>query len=286
MDKENRHHLWLTVPALLSIGLLFSAYGLFGWTSFYRATPGGLGVGGDFTFDNYLRIFGSWRELAVIGETLWISFALTMISLVIAVPMALVIARSPSRLVRSILLFTLAVTFLSGGVTRAYAWLVLLGNKGLINLALVHLGVIERPIRLVFNWLGVSISLVHFLLPFTVFTLVGAVKNLPLSVEEAARNLGATRTKTFFRVTLPLLSSGLVVAASLTYSLALSSFLFPLLLGGGRVRMVANHIYERLFVAYDVPFAAATSAVFLALSFAVILGFAGLERLVRKVVAR
>ena len=286
MEQSHRQHIWLIVPALASVIFLFAAYLFFGWASFYKATEGGLGFGGDFTFYNYERILGSVGELAIIGQTLWMSLQLTIITVAIAVPMALVIARSKSRHVRSILMLALAVTFLSGGVTRAYAWLVLLGNNGLINMLLISVGIVSKPVRFIYNWLGVSISLVHFLLPFTVFTLVGAVKNLPIAVEEAARNLGATRMKAFFLVTLPLLASGIVVAASLTYSIALSSFLFPMLLGGGRVRMVANYIYERMFVAYDVPFAAATSVVFLVVAFVVILSFSGLERLVRRMVMR
>ena len=286
MDDDGRSYAWMLLPAIATISVLFSAYALFGWASFFHRDPSGLGFGGDATLDNYIRILGSWSELAIVGQTLWISLVLTVVTIVVAIPMAIVIARSQSHFVRSFLLLALAVTFLSGGVTRAYAWLVLLGTRGLINTLLVGSGLVDQPVRFIFNWLGGSISLVHFILPFTVFTLVGAVKNLPESAEEAARNLGATRTKTFLRVTLPLLASGIVVAASLTYALALSSFLFPLLLGGGRVRMVANYIYERLFVAYDVPFAAATSVVFLFVSFAMILCFSGVERLVRKLVFR
>jgi putative spermidine/putrescine transport system permease protein len=272
----------LLIPAFLAIAFLFTAYGDFAWISLFRSSGGGLSVSGSPSLDNYWRILGSSRELAILGETLWVSAELTGLTLLLGLPIAIAVARSRSRAFRTVIVFALAVTFLSGGVTRAYAWLVLLGSRGLFNTWLQQAGVISAPIPLVNNWNGVLIALVHFLLPFFVFTLVGAVKNVPVAVEEAARNLGASRARTFLFVTLPILLPGIVGAASLTYSLALSSFLFPMLLGGGRVRMVANYIYERIFVTSDVPFAAATSVVFLVVAIAVIAAFSGLERLLRR----
>lgn len=283
MEAQKRHHFWLILPAVISTSFVFVAYFWFAKASFYQPVPGGIAFGGEASFANYIKILTSSRELAMIGQTLWVSFKLSVMTLVLAMPLAIVIVRSNSRFVRSFLLLTLAVTFLSGGVTRAYAWLVLLGNKGVINSVLVNVGLIDKPIRIIYDWLGVSIALVNFLLPFAVFVLIGAVKNVPASVEEAARGLGASRTGTFFRITLPILAPEIVVAASLTFSIALSSFLFPLLLGGGRVRMMANYIYERLFVTYDAPLAAATSVVFLGVAMATILIFAGVEKLVRRV---
>lgn len=287
MQARRRCSFCLLLPACAAIVVLFSAYGWFVWASFYRpGAEGGLAVGGAPGLHNYVRILSSPQELAILGDTLWVSLQLTAVTLVIGLPMALAIARSRSKLFRGFILFSLAVTFLSGGVTRAYAWLIMLGNRGLINSWLQQLGLTSGPIQLVHNWTGVSIALVHFLLPFLVFTLVGAIKNVPVSVEEAARNLGASRMRTFLLITLPLLSSGIVVAVALTYSLALSAFLFPMLLGGGRVRMVANYIYERIFVSYDLPFAAATSVVFLIVAIAVIASFSALERLARRASAR
>lgn len=287
MEPRKFHSFLLLLPALGAIAVLFGAYGWFLWASFFRPLAGGgLAVGGPPTIQNYAQILSSPEELAILGDTLWVSMELTAITLVIGLPMALAIARSRSKLFRGFILFSIAVTFLSGGVTRAYAWLIMLGNRGLINSWLQALGLTSGPIPLVHNWTGVSIALIHFLLPFLVFTLVGSIKNVPISVEEAARNLGAGRIRTFVLVTLPLLSSGIVVAVALTYSLALSSFLFPMLLGGGRVRMVANYIYERIFVSYDMPLAAATSVVFLAVAILAIASFSGLERLVRRVSIR
>jgi putative spermidine/putrescine transport system permease protein len=213
-------------------------------------------------------VLSTGSNQAVLLTTLWASFAISLITIAVAVPMAMVIVRAKREWVGTLIMLAIAVTFLSGGVTRAYSWLILLGNKGLINLGLTSLGIVDAPIRFLYNWTGVGISIAHYLLPFAVFTLIGAVRNLNTSVEEAARSLGANRIVTFWRITMPMLLPGLMVTLVLVYSIALASFLFPMVLGGGKVRMIANQIYDRMFVEYDIPYAAATAVIFLVSAFA------------------
>jgi putative spermidine/putrescine transport system permease protein len=140
------------------------------------------------------------------------------------------------------------------------------------------LGLTGEPLRLVYNRLGVFLSLVHFLLPFMVLTLVGPLRNVPRVLELAARDLGANGWRTFCAVTFPLSLPGVINAVALTYVVALSSFLFPLLLGGGRVRFMANLIYDQIFTAYDLPFAAAIAVIFLAVSLFAIIALGWLSR--------
>jgi len=191
---------------------------------------------------------------------------MTALTALLGYPLAYVLARSPSRLLRRTVLFGLVLTFLSGGVTRAYAWLILLGNRGLINQTLAAIGL--PPVKLAYNETGVVIGVVHFLLPFFVLTLLAALKNIPVSLEEAARNLGASRGRVFLAVVLPLSIPGLVAAASLTFAGALSAFLFPELLGGGRVHMASNVIYETILTDFNLPRVAAMAALFLVLALA------------------
>lgn len=270
MEQEKTPAFRMLAPALVLAATIVAAYSYFFWSSFHLKGTSAFQLEGDLTFANYARVLGNMADLQLLVGTLFSSFVLAVLSLVVAVPMALLIVRTKRQWIANLIMLAIAVTFLSGGVTRAYSWLVILGNKGIFNLALMSLGVIDRPLRLLYNWFGVGIALVHFLLPFAVFTLVGAVRNLNPAVEEAARSLGASRTKTFWLVTMPMLLPGLMVTLTLIYSIALASFLFPMMLGGGKVRMVANQIYDRMFVEYDIPFAAATSVVFLASSFLVI----------------
>lgn len=266
-DVHNRSK-YLITPALVVGLIIVSAYGYFALSSLFLKGPPGSQFAGQVTLENYWRVLSSSSDRGLLIETLVASLVISVITIAISVPMAMVIVRSKREWIGNLIMLAIAVTFLSGGVTRAYAWLVLLGNKGLVNLGLTHLGIVDKPIRFLYNWSGVGISIIHFLLPFAVFTLIGAVRNLNTSVEEAARSLGASRTKTFWLITLPMLLPGLIVTLVLVYSIALASFLFPMLLGGGKVRMVANQIYDRMFVEYDVPYAAATAVVFLVAAFA------------------
>lgn len=271
---------WLSVPSLLVLGLFFAAFATFAVLSLLHAIPGGAGVTGPLSLDNYREALTSSYNQEITLDTLWLAAELTLICILLGYPLAYVMARTPSRAARNLILFALIVTFLSGGVTRAYSWLIILGNTGLVN-ALFKL--LDWPtVRLVHNRTGVIISLVHFLLPFFVLTLFGNLKTVPRAFEEAARNLGAGRLRSFLWVTLPLSIPGLVAAATLTYAVALSSFLFPAILGGGKVLMAANLIYEKLLVAFDIPSAAAMAALFLAISLLSVGLLVQLERAVQR----
>lgn len=268
MEANNNRAKYLIAPALIIGLLIVAAYGYFGLSSFFLKGPPGTQFAGEVTLNNYWRVLFTGANQSILFSTLWASLVMSIITVAIAVPMAMIIVRSQREWVGTLIMLAIAVTFLSGGVTRAYSWLVLLGNRGLINLALIELGIVSKPIQFLYNWSGVGIAITHYLLPFAVFTLIGVVQNLNVSVEEAARSLGASRTTTFWRITMPILLPGLMVTLVLVYSIALASFLFPMVLGGGKVRMVANQIYDRMFTEYDVPYAAATAVVFLISAFA------------------
>lgn len=256
----------LMLPAALALGLFGAAFASFVVVSFSTAIPGSALATGPATLANYRAVLASPLAQDTAYNTLRLAGIMTVLIAVIGYPLAYVLARTPSRHWRRFILFGLVLTFLSGGVTRAYAWLIILGNKGLINQGLMALGL--PTARLVHNETGVIISVVHFILPFFVLTLLGALKNIPLSLEEAARNLGASRWRVFLHVVLPLSVPGLLSASSLSFAGALSAFLFPELLGGGRVHMAANVIYETILTDYNLPRVAAMAALFLVLALA------------------
>jgi len=271
---------WLALPALLVLGLYFTAFATFVAVSLLHNDPGTAKIAGPMSLDNYRDVIGLPLNREVTLDTLWLALQLTGVCVLAGYPLAYVMARTPSRTVRNLILFALIVTFLSGGVTRAYSWLIILGNAGLVNALLKQLGFATVP--LVHNRTGVVISLTHFLLPFFVLTLFGGLKTVPATLEEAARNLGASRLRSFLAVTLPLSVPGLMAAATLTYAVALSSFLFPALLGGGRTLMAANLIYQKILDVFDIPAAAAMAALFLVIALTCVLLFGLAERLVQR----
>jgi putative spermidine/putrescine transport system permease protein len=276
--SEIRISTWNVVPSVFVLAVFFSAFAVFFYTSLLHRIPGEAAVTGPADFSNYIRYFGSSVDLRVLADTLLMSAELTLLSLLLGYPLAYVIVRAESSLLRGFLLLSLVVTFLSGTVTRAYAWLIILGNNGLVNTVLKQAGIIDSPLKLVYNKTGVIIALLHFALPFFVLTMLGPLKNVPRVLEESAINLGASRLQAFFRVTLPLSVPGIVAACSLTFAVALGSFLFPMVLGGGRVRFVSNAIYELIFTSFDIPFAAATATVFLVVSLFFVWAFSAVQR--------
>ncbi|WP_430397439.1 ABC transporter permease [Ferrovibrio sp.] len=259
MHKPNK--LVAFIPMLVVLGIYGSAFAVFVIASFRAGMPDGRIDNSVLGWHNYRRFFETAAATDTLLDTFLISFLLTVITLVLAFPFAYQITRTQSSAIRRILLGVVMVTFLSGGITRAYAWMVVLGNNGLINRVLAELGFGRLP--LLYNLNGVVTALVHFLLPFCILTLIGTFQTLPRNLEEAATSLGASRLRTFWLVTVPLTLRGAVGAGILTLSVAVSSFLFPLLLGGGKVRMMSNHIYELIFINFDIPFAAATAVIFL-----------------------
>ena len=266
----------LLVPALAAFGLFAVAFLTFLVVSFETATPGTILTSGPATLANYRSVLASPLTRATAVDTLRLAAIMTVLTALLGYPLAYVLARSPSRLLRRLVLFGLIVTFLSGGVTRAYAWLIILGNRGLINQTLTALGL--PTVKLAYNETGVVIGVVHFLLPFFVLTLLAALKNIPLSLEESARNLGASRWAVFRHVVFPLSIPGLVSAATLSFAGALSAFLFPELLGGGRVHMASNVIFETILTDYNIPRVAAMAALFLVLALAALALLGALER--------
>ncbi|GAB4065524.1 ABC transporter permease [Ancylobacter sonchi] len=267
----------LMLPMAVLMALFFGAFAVFGFVSFLQPASGMPGYQGPLGLSNYLRFLTDPAALAILGETIVFAIVVTLASILLGYPLAYIMARSPYRVVRSLLLGALVLTFLSGSINRAYGWLILLGRRGVVNDALLALGLVDRPVALVYNWTGVFIALLHFTLPYFALTVFGSIRSVPVQVEEAARDLGAGPLSTFFRITVPITVPAIISGAALVFSLAISAFAFPLLLGGGRVRLISNYIYDQLFVAFNLPFAAASSTIFLVVAIATLCAFFWLE---------
>ncbi len=268
------------LPAGLILALFFAAFAVFAAVSLMTLAPGNPGYALPMTSANYLRFVSDGAAVQTLAETLVFSLELTATSILLGYPFAYLIARTPKRVLRQLLLGAVILTFLSGSISRAYGWLLILGRRGMLNGLLLSAGLIDRPIALIYNWTGVFVALLHFTIPYFVLTVFGSIQNVPSNIEESARDLGASGLSVFIRITLPLTLRAVVNGAALVFSLGISAFVFPLLLGGGRVQLVSNLIYDQLFVSFDLPFAAAISVLFLAVSLLTLLSFGVLERLV------
>jgi len=275
--KRPATHLLLALPALAVLALFAASMLSFVGVSFLHLQPGGATFVGPASLANYTKALQSEYLRLVALQTFGIALKVTLACVILGFPLTYVLARSSSSLVRNTILFGLVATFLSGGVTRAYAWMLILGNRGVVNSLLGLVGI--HPLALINNQFAVIVSVLNFSMPFFVLTLFGALQAIPVSLEHAARNLGASRLSTFVHVTLPLAVPGLLAAGSLVFAISLAAFLFPELLGGGKVQVSASYIYERIQTDYDIPAAAAISVLFLVLTGLAFGAFALLRRL-------
>ncbi|WP_315837629.1 ABC transporter permease [Bradyrhizobium prioriisuperbiae] len=276
----------LLLPAGVLAGIFFGAFLVFGGVGFLHSAPGTPGYEGPWTLANYLRLATDRGALEAFGTTIVFACSITVASVLLGYPTAYVIARSESKLARHLLLGALVLSFLTGSISRAYGWLIVLGRRGLVNDILLAAGIIDRPIALVYNNAGVFIALLHFTLPFFVLTVFGSIRSLSRRTEEAARDLGATAFQAFTKVTLPLTLPAIVSGATLVFALGMSAFAYPLLLGGGRVRLASNYIYDQIFVSFDLPYAAAAATAFLTVAIGSLFALFMLERAAGRVVRR
>jgi putative spermidine/putrescine transport system permease protein len=273
----------ILLPTLAIIAFFLASYGSFIVLSFREMVPGTSTVTGNWSFASYHRFFRDTVYPSFLFQTLFRAAEVTVIGLIVAYPLAYCVARTASKALRQLMMSAMIVPLLVGGITIVYAWMVLLGNVGLLNSALKALGIVKTSIRFLYNWTGVVICLVYFVVPYAAFSLIGPIRNVPRTLEEAAVNLGASRLTVFRRIVFPLTLPGVVEAASLTYSLGLSAFLFPMMLGGGRVKMMSNIIYETIYITFDFPFAGTLAAILLVVSIVVVTVMTRLQRLVRRV---
>ena len=152
-------------------------------------------------------------------------------------------------------------------VARTYAWIVILGRTGIVNDALVGLGLADTPIRLLFTETAVFLGLLQLFLPLMIISLVSSMENIPRDVIPAARVLGASWLQVFFKVILPLTKEGLVIGGTLVFTGSLTAYITPAILGGSKVLMLETLLYQRVNVANDFVSASVIAMILIVMSF-------------------
>jgi len=184
----------------------------------------------DLTFDNYLKIFDLYY-VRLFGRTLRLGLITTAVCVVLGYPLSYRLARARPRW-QAVGLFLLIIPLMVSAVIRIFGWIVILGRKGLVNQALVALGL--EPVKLLYSETAVVIGLVNIFVPFMVLPIMASIERISPSLEEAAQNLGADWYRMFRRVILPLSLPGLISGCLLVYSLSISAFVTPALMGNPR----------------------------------------------------
>jgi putative spermidine/putrescine transport system permease protein len=228
--------------------------------------PGSLDAGG-FTFANFTALLKPLYA-RVFLDTVAISFLTAALTLLVAYPVAYALVHRQSRLIKAAILITAITPLFLGEVVRTYSWMAVLGNNGFINSVLLALGLIDRPLQIMFTKAAVITALVHVTLPVMVIMLAAALSHIDPNYAKAAQSLGAGPIRTFFTVTFPLSMPGVIAGVTTAFAWTFSAFATPQLIGGGQVNMVANLVYQLGLASFNFPFAASLSVAGLALTLA------------------
>ncbi|MDQ8732328.1 ABC transporter permease [Bradyrhizobium sp. LHD-71] len=244
----------LVVPLLLMLRYSFNSW-----------TPGELMISA-LTLENYVRFFSDSFYLGVLFRTLWISLVSTLACLVLGLPTAYYLSRLKTRWLKTALILAIVIPLLMGNAVRVVGWIVLLADRGLVNEAMIHLGVLSQPVRILYTANAVAIGLIAVLLPFMIISLQAVFDGVSESYEEAAMSLGARPLTMFYRVLLPLIIPGIFSGCLLCFVLAMNAYATPVLIGGPSFHMMAPKVYEQALKVFNWPFAASMAFILMAVT--------------------
>jgi putative spermidine/putrescine transport system permease protein len=269
VNTARRTGLLLALPAMAVFALLFVAPLFTLVLNSFRTAQGG------FTLANYVRFLGDPFYRDVLGHTLLIGAVTTLGCLLIGYPFALYL-RGRSPRVRNYLSLILLSPLLISMVIRAYGWLVVLGPNGPVAAAFRAVGL--EPPTLLYNDVAVVIGMVHVMLAYMVLPLVAALDRIDPTLVPAARGLGASGWSCFWRITVPMSVAGMVAGSLIVFSLTVSSFVTPAILGGPTVKLMPYFVYTEATVNLDWPYAAAIGFILVVVTTALMAGYAALLR--------
>jgi spermidine/putrescine transport system permease protein len=211
------------------------------------------------TLKNYQQLLGP-VFLNVLRDSLWLAFLSTLVCLLVGYPFAYRIAKAGPKW-RHWLLLLVIIPFWTNSLIRTYALILMLGAQGMINKALLGLGLIDSPLRMMYTDFAVFLGLTYTLLPFMVLPLYASIEKLDPKLVEAAKDLGAGNMRAFWHITLPLTLPGIVAGCMLVFLPALGMFYVPEILGGSKNLLLGTYIKDQFLVTRNWPLGAAASSV-------------------------
>jgi putative spermidine/putrescine transport system permease protein len=276
--SEARAPWLLAAPALLLfLGLLVVPMIMIALLSFH-AFDGTLGILPAYTWANYAEVLGDPYYHDIFLRTAGLALIVTALSIVLGVPETLILARMKAPW-RSVFLLIVLGPLLISVVVRTLGWAILMGREGLINQALLALHLTDSPLRFLFTLTGVTIALVHVLVPFMVISVWASIQKLDAQVENAGLSLGGSRFTVFRRIVFPQLLPGVLSGSIIVFALAASAFATPAIIGGRRLKVVATAAYDEFLSTLNWPLGASIAVLLLIANVAIIIGC---NRLVEK----
>lgn len=221
-------------------------------------SDGYLEVVADFTWSNYQQVLTDPIVRQVMMRSLFVSGMVTLVTVVLAFPVAYYVSFfvRPER--KSMWLFLITIPFWTSYLIRVFLWKVILGYNGVINSSLTGLGIIDEPLTFIlYNVNSIVLTLAHAYAPFAILPIFVALEKIDRSLLEAGRDLGESRFMTFWRVTLPLAMPGVVAAVLIVFIPTIGDYVTPELIGGGKIPMIANMIQVQMLALDNRPLGSA-----------------------------
>ena len=261
---------FLALPGLIFMALVFLAPLLLMLWSSIRGADG-------FTLAGYARVLGDDYYIKVIGQTLQLALITTGGALILGYPAAFALARAKGW--RQVVLFALVFLPLTVSIiVKSFGWGIVLRRDGILNWLMLNLGLIERPIRMIFTEFALYAGMINVFLPFMVLPIYSVVRMMDTRLPDAAATLGASPWFRFTRVTLPLSLPGVVAGVSIVFSLAVAAYVTPSLLMGDRYMTMSMVMAKAFLNLRDWQLGAAMAAVLMTLAVVVVIGAAILQR--------
>ena len=230
-----------------------------------------------FGFGQYVKFLSDGFNLGVLGNTLWLGLEVTLLTIVIGLPLAYLYTQVPARW-QGPLMLVIVLPLLTSSVVRTFAWVVILGRQGIVNTALLDMGFIADPIKLLYTPGAVAVALAQIELPLMVLPLITALMNIDPNLRQASLALGAGHWRTFWQVTLPLSVPGLLAGSLLVFASSVSAFVTQTLVGGGQQMFMPYYMYQQAIQANNYPFAAAIAMLLLVCVLLVVVAINALGR--------
>lgn len=256
LSKKRLDYWLLLLPTIGTFIFFFLLPLFFLFITSFKTFDAASGIGNDWTLQNYIKFLSDTFYLGVVWRTVKIALLTTLIAIVISYPVAYQITKAKGKNKNYLTLLVLSPLLISM-VIRCYGWVILLNNNGVINNTLLELGWIDKPLTLLYTETSVVIGMVHVLFPYMVLSIMGSLERIDPSVIRASQNLGASPFRTFFSIVLPLTLPGIFAGSVMVFSLGVSSFVTPAILGGPQVKLMSFLTYEQVAVMLNWPYGSA-----------------------------
>ncbi len=262
----------LTTPGVLFFALLLGAPMVMTFLLSLHSYDFNTGIQTDWTIANYIEVLGDPYFQKIFARTFGLSLLVTVICILIGVPEAYVLSRLSSKW-RSIFLLIVLGPLLISVVVRTLGWALFFGGNGVLTMISQALGFGDEPVSLMFTFTGMTIALVHVLVPFMVISVWASLQKIDPQSEDAGLSLGASKMTVLRRITLPQAMPGILSGSIIVFALTASAFATPAIIGGRRLKVVATAAYDEYLSTLNWPLGAAIAVILLLANILIIVSY-------------